>query len=96
MKYIKKVEDKLSNTTVFRYVLGGILLIAETFKKLIMSVIKHITGLLMFFSLIGMVAAANAFENNAINYTTAILFILILGVLIATLIKIKILESKNK
>lgn len=95
MKYIKKAEDKLSSTTVFRYIFGVILFLVETFKKLIMSVIKHITGLLMVFAFIGMIAAASAFENKAINYTTAILFILILAILIATLIKIKILETRG-
>lgn len=50
----------------------------------------------MVLAVAGMAVAANAFDNEAINYTTAILFILILVVLVATLIKVKILECKEK
>lgn len=50
----------------------------------------------MVLAVAGMAVTANAFDNEAINYTTAILFILILVVLVATLIKVKILESRGE
>lgn len=68
-------------------------------KNVCKRLIRHTTELLMVVSILGMVCTANAFDSKAINYTTAILFILILIVLIATLIKVKILEcrgDKNK
>lgn len=92
MKHLHNAE--LSETAAYRYAVGFMFKAAEIFKKGILSFISHITEFLMAVSLIGMATAANAFDDNAISYTVAILFITILAVLLASLIKIKILESK--
>ena len=95
MKHLQKAEQKCSETTVYRYLVGGWLKLLDMLKKGCIRLIEHITELLMALSLVGIVAAAYAFDDKAINYTTAVLFITILAILIASLIKIKILENKN-
>lgn len=96
MNHIRKAEQKCSKTAAYRYFVGALLVLLDGFKNVCKRLIRHTTELLMVVSILGMVAAANAFDSKAINYTTAILFILILIVLIATLIKVKILECKEK
>lgn len=88
--------QKCTETAVYRYFVGFLILLSETVKKGCKALVNNITEMLMCLSIVGMVAAANAFEENAINYTTAILFITILVVLLATLIKVKILERGGK
>lgn len=95
MKHIRKAEQKCSETTFYRYVVGFAILLLEVLKSFGKSVLRHITELFICFSLIGIVISAEAFDNNAINYTTALLFVVILVVLIITLIKVKILESRG-
>ena len=96
MKHIRKAEQKCSETAFYRYIVGFAILFLDVLKNFLKAVLKHITELFMCLSLIGIVVAAQAFDDNAINYTTAMLFIVILVVLIITLIKIKILEHKEK
>lgn len=96
MKHIRKAEQKCSETTAYRYFVGGLIKLLDMLKSGCKRLIRHITELLMVLAVAGMAVTANAFDNEAINYTTAILFILILVVLIATLIKVKILECKEK
>ena len=99
MKHLRKAEQKCSETAAYRYFVGALIVLLNGLKNVCKRLIRHTTELLMVASILGMVAAANAFDKEAINYTTAILFIIILIVLIATLIKVKILEcrgDKNK
>lgn len=96
MKHLRKAEQKCSETAVYRYFVGGLLVLLDGLKNVCKRLIRHTTELLIVVSMLCMVCAANAFDSKAINYTTAILFILILIVLIATLIKIKILESRGE
>ena len=88
--------QKCTEITAYRYFVGFLMLLSDTLKNVAMGVLKNITELLMCLSIVGMVTAANAFDKDAINYTTAILFITILAVLLATLIKVKILERGGK
>lgn len=96
MNHIRKAEQKCSQTTAYRYFVGGLIKLLDMLKSGCKRLIRHITELLMVLAVAGMAVTANAFDSKAINYTTAILFILILIVLIATLIKVKILECKEK
>ena len=96
MNHIRKAEQKCSETRLYRYIIGFAILLLDCLKRGLKAILKHITETLMCISFIGMVIAFQAFDNNVINYTTAILFITVLGVLIATLIKVKILECRDK
>ena len=95
MKHLRKAEQKCSETVVYRYFIGTLLVLLDGLKNVCKRLIRHTTELLMVASILGMVCAANAFDKEAINYTTAILFIIILVVLIAMLIKVKILECRG-
>ncbi|MEE1219542.1 MAG: hypothetical protein U0L20_06435 [Ruminococcus sp.] len=95
MNRIRKAEDKLSDTKVFRYTFGFMLLLGRILKSGALFVFYYSTEVLMVLSLIGMFVAVSAFESNAINYTICILFITILAVLLITLLKIKIMESEG-
>ena len=95
MKHLRKAEQKCAETAVYRYFFGALLVLLDGLKNVCKRLIRHTTELLIIASILGMVAAANAFDSEAINYTTAILFILILVVLFATLIKVKILECRG-
>ena len=54
----------------------------------------HLIGIVL--CIVGMVSAVNAFDIGNINYITSVLFVLILGILMFTIIKIMILEEKNE
>lgn len=95
MKHIRKAEQKCSETRLYRYSVGFAILFLDALKNVGKAILKHITELLIIFAFIGMLTAGQAFENNAINYTVCILFMLILAILIVTLIKVKILESRG-
>ncbi len=95
MKHIRKAEQKCSETRLYRYTVGFSILFISVLKDMAKNVLRHITELLIVFAIVGMFAAGQAFENNAINYTVCILFMLILAVLIVTLIKIKVIESRG-
>lgn len=96
MKHIKHAQDKATDSKIYRYTLGFMLLLKDIIVKTLKLAFKYITELLMVIALISMVVTLNAFDYGAINYTTAILFIAILAVLVVSLIKIKILEVKKK
>ena len=95
MKHLRTAEQKCSETAVYRYFIGTLLVLLDGLTNVCKRLIRHTTELLIVASILGMVAAANALDKEAINYTTAILFIIILIVLIATLIKVKILECRG-
>lgn len=50
----------------------------------------------MVIAFVSIIIAAQAFDNGAINYTTAILFITILAVMLVALIKVKVLEKRGE
>ncbi len=95
MEHLRKAEQKCSETVVYRYFAGALLFLLDGLKNVCKRLIRHTTELLMVASILGMVAAANAFDSESINYTVCILFMLILAILIVTLIKVKILESRG-
>lgn len=94
MKYIQKAEHKLSETAVYLFIAGALICLWDWLKKGCKAIFKHFTELLITISFVGMLIAAEAFDNGAINFTVAFLFLLILIVLEVALIKIKILESR--
>ena len=95
MKHLRKAEQKCSETAAYRYFIGALLVLLDGLKNVCKRLIRHTTELLIIASIFGMICTANAFDSEVINYSTAILFILILVVLIATLIKVKILECRG-
>lgn len=64
-------------------------------KKILKKLFKHSTLFLTVISLVLVVGVNRLFEEKAINYSVAVLFTMIILVIIATLIKIKILESRG-
>lgn len=94
MNYLRKTENKLSETAVYRYTVGFLFKAAEILKKGILLFISRITEFSTAISIIGIATAANTLDGNKVNYTSAILFITIFAVLITQLIKIKVLENK--
>ena len=95
MKHLRKAEQKCSDTTAYRYTVGFAMLLLNALKDFGKAILRHITELLIIFAFVGMFTAGQAFNNNTINYTVCILFMLILAILIVTLIKVKILESRG-
>ena len=57
---------------------------------------QHFTEALMIITTICMFIVPNAMNNGAINYTCTLLFMIILGCLFISLIRIKILEVREK
>lgn len=57
---------------------------------------QHFTEALMIITAICMFIVPNAMNNGAINYTCALLFMIILGCLFVSLIRIKILEVRER
>jgi hypothetical protein len=95
MKHLKQVEQKCSETAVYRYGVGFILAVANALKTALKFVFKHSTEILMVVAFISMFVAGQAFESNLISIRVCILFISILATLIVTLLKIKILEERR-
>ncbi len=94
MKYIKKAEHKLSETAAYLFIAGLLICLWDWLKKGCKAIFKHFTELLITISFVGMLIAAEAFDNGAINFTVAFLFVLVLGILAITLIKLKFMESR--
>lgn len=68
--------------------------LTELIKIGCMGVLRYFTEALMAIAFVSIIIAAQAFDNGAINYTTAILFITILVVILVALIKVKILVRR--
>ncbi len=94
MKYIKKAEHKLSETAAYLFIAGLLICLWDWLKNGCKATFKHFTELLITISFVGMLIAAEAFDNGAINFTVAFLFVLVLGILAITLIKLKFMESR--
>jgi uncharacterized membrane protein len=91
MKHAKKA--RFSPYQIF---IGVLVKIPEIAKRAVVTLWEHITEGLMALAFIGMILAAQAFDNGTINSTIMALFILILIVLFLSLIKVKILESEKR
>ena len=65
-------------------------------SEVIKFVWRHLIEALMMATLIGMFIVPNAMNNGAINYTCALLFMGILICLFVALIRIKILEVRER
>lgn len=95
MKHLSKPEQKGTKTPPYLYILGVLMKLTELIKIGCKGVLRHFTETLMVIAFVSIIIAAQAFDNGAINYTTAILFITILIALIVAFIKIKILERRT-
>lgn len=94
MKHLRKPEQEGTKTPPYLYILGVLMKLTELIKIGCKGVLRHFTEALMVIAFVSIIIAAQAFDNGAINYTTAILFITILIALIVAFIKIKILERR--
>lgn len=87
MKHLSKNEQKGTKTPPYLYILGALMKLTELIKIGCMGVLRHFTETLMVIAFVSIIIAAQAFDNGAINYTTAILFITILVIIFVALIK---------
>lgn len=94
MKHLSKPEQEGTKTPPYLYIIGALMKLVELIKIGCKGVLRHFTEALMVIAFVSIIIAAQAFDNGAINYTTAILFITILIALIVAFIKIKILERR--
>lgn len=94
MKHLSKPEQEGTKTPPYLYIIGVLMKLVELIKIGCKGVLRHFTETLMVIAFVSIIIAAQAFDNGAINYTTAILFITILIALIVAFIKIKILERR--
>ena len=78
-----------------RYLGGAILVLIDLLKRIAKKLWSHILLIGIVLCIVGMVSAINAFDIGNINYITSVLFVLILGVLMFTIIRIMILEEKK-
>lgn len=94
MKHLIKPEQKGTKTPPYLYIIGALMKLAELIKVGCVGVLRHFTEALMAIVFVCIIIAGQAFDNGAINYTTAILFITILVAILVALIKVKILERR--
>lgn len=94
MRFAEKSKHSLSNTKLYLYTFGLLLCLSDLTKTALKWIWYHIAELLIAIAFFGMFIAVEAFDSGAINFTVAIFFVIVLGVLAITLIKLKILESR--
>lgn len=94
MKHLHKPEQESPKMPPYLYIIGALMKLVELIKIGCMGVLRHFTEALMAIAFVCIIIAGQAFDNGAINYTTAILFITILVVILVALIKVKILERR--
>lgn len=92
---LRMKRKKKRSEAAYLYIIGALMFLLDKLKKAVVGLIKHITGLLSATLIIGCIIVANAFDRGEINFISALLFIIILLVLLAALIKIKLLESEG-
>ena len=93
MTTIRKIEDKLSDTTAYLYIAGFIMMLSDVLKRGVKAILMHLIEIFMVIAIIGEYAVAQAFGDGAINFVAAMIFIAILGVIAITLIQIKIFKD---
>lgn len=96
MKHLKETGRKRPKTKLYLYIIGALMKLTELIKIGCKGILRHFTEALMAIAFVAIIIAGQAFDNGAINYTTAILFITILTVILVALIKVKILEKRGK
>lgn len=96
MKHLSKSEQEGTKTPPYLYIIGVLMKLVELIKIGCMGVLRYFTETLMVIAFVSIIIAAQAFDNGAINYTTAILFITILAVMLVALIKVKVLEKRGE
>lgn len=80
----------------YLYVVGAAMWTGRMLLKCGKRLWEHINEFIMTLSFVGMIAAVQAFDDGVISYTTSILFVTILILLVMTVIKVKILENTEK
>lgn len=93
MTTIRKIEDKLSDTTAYLYIAGFIMMLSDVIKRGVKAILMHLIEIFMVIAIISEYAVAQAFGDGAINFVAAMIFIAILGVIAITLIQIKIFKD---
>lgn len=94
MRFEEKSKYSLSNTKLYLYTFGLLICLSDLTKRTLKWLWCHIAELLIAIAFVGMFIVVEAFDSGAINFTVAILFVIVLGVLAITLIKLKLLESR--
>lgn len=94
MRFAEKPKHSLSNTKLYLYTFGLFICLSNLTKRALKWIWCHVAELLIAIAFLGMFIAIEAFDNGAISFTVTILFVLVLGVLAITLIKLKLLESR--
>lgn len=93
MKRVQKIEDKLSASAAYRYIIGALLAIVALFKKGIKAFLKHSIEILTAAAFVGVIIATNLFDSGIVSFRMVVLLMLILAVLVCTLVKIKIFKE---
>ncbi len=88
-RYKRKIENKISGTAAYRYIVGAVYAVVELLKKVLKAFLKHSIEILTAAAVVGAMIAANCFDSGMISYRAAVLFLAILFAMVAILIKIK-------
>lgn len=94
MKRYSKEQNETRISKILRYLGGATLWLGDKIIVVAKKLLEQCNLIGIVTCVIGMIAACNAFDNNNINYITLMLFIIVLGLLMAALIKIMRLEGK--
>lgn len=94
MRFAEKSKHSLSNTKLYLYTFGLLVCLSNLTKRALKWIWWHVAELLIAIAFFGMLIAVEAFDNGAISFTVTTLFVIVLGALAITLIKLKILESR--
>lgn len=86
---------KTARFSPYQIFIGVLVKLPEIVKNVCKAILRHITEALMAVTFAGMFIAVQAFESGDINCITTLLIVTALGVLLVTLVKIKILEAKK-
>ena len=95
MTTIRKIEDKLSDTTAYLYIAGFIMMLSDVIKRGVKAILRHITDCLIVITFVGTFVIAQAFDSGIINSAATLIIMAILMIVFCVLIKIKILEAEK-
>ncbi len=93
MIFIRRIEDKLSDTKFYLYIAGAIIKLFSLLKSGGKAILRHLIEIFLVIIVISEYVVAQAFGDGALNFIAALIFIAILGVLAITLIQIKIFKD---
>lgn len=93
MKYIRKFEDRLSDSAAYRYIAGALYATALVLKKVAIGFLRHSIEILTAAAFISVLVVTDLFDGGKISFGIVILFLLILTVMVCALIKFKIFRE---